>query len=107
MKGQLCCWARKKIEGAGNYYAPTVLGNVTAGMTGFRQELFGPVATLTTARDADHALALANDSEFGLSATVYTTDEGAGPALRPRAGVRRRLPSTATAPATPAWPSAA
>ena len=38
-------------------------------------ELFGPVATLTTARDADHALALANDSEFGLSATVYTTDE--------------------------------
>ncbi|STS90614.1 succinate-semialdehyde dehydrogenase [Klebsiella variicola] len=82
----------EKIEGAGNYYAPTVLGNVTAGMTGFRQELFGPVATLTTARDADHALALANDSEFGLSATVYTTDEGAGPALRPRAGVRRRLP---------------
>ena len=65
----------EKIEGAGNYYAPTVLGNVTAGMTGFRQELFGPVATLTTARDADHALALANDSEFGLSATVYTTDE--------------------------------
>lgn len=52
-----------------------MLGNVTAGMTGFRQELFGPVATLTTARDADHALALANDSEFGLSATVYTTDE--------------------------------
>ncbi len=75
MKERLCCWARKKIEGAGNYYAPTVLGNVTAGMTGFRQELFGPVATLTTARDADHALALANDSEFGLSATVYTTDE--------------------------------
>ena len=65
----------EKIAGAGNYYAPTVLGNVTAGMTGFRQELFGPVATLTTARDADHALALANDSEFGLSATVYTTDE--------------------------------
>ena len=52
-----------------------MLCNVTAGMTGFRQELFGPVATLTTARDADHALALANDSEFGLSATVYTTDE--------------------------------
>ena len=65
----------EKIEGAGNYYAPTVLGNVTSGMTGFRQELFGPVATITEARDADHALALANDSEFGLSATVYTTSE--------------------------------
>lgn len=65
----------EKIAGAGNYYAPTVLGNVTAEMTGFRQELFGPVATITGARDADHALALANDSEFGLSATVYTTSE--------------------------------
>lgn len=65
----------EKIEGAGNYYAPTVLGNVTAEMTGFREELFGPVATITEARDADHALALANDSEFGLSATVNTTSE--------------------------------
>lgn len=65
----------EKIAGAGNYYAPTVLGNVIAEMTGFRQELFGPVATITEARDADHALALANDSEFGLSATVYTTSE--------------------------------
>ncbi len=65
----------EKIEGAGNYYAPTVLGNVTAEMTGFREELFGPVATITEARDADHALALANDSEFGLSATVYTASE--------------------------------
>ncbi|MEF2536781.1 succinate-semialdehyde dehydrogenase [Klebsiella michiganensis] len=65
----------EKIEGAGNYYAPTVLRNVTAEMTGFREELFGPVATITEARDADHALALANDSEFGLSATVYTTSE--------------------------------
>ena len=65
----------EKIEGAGNYYAPTVLGNVTAEMTGFREELFGPVARITEARDADHALALANESEFGLSATVYTTSE--------------------------------
>ncbi len=65
----------EKIEGVGNYYAPTVLGNVTAEMTGFREELFGPVATITEARDADHALALANDSEFGLAATVYTTSE--------------------------------
>ena len=62
----------EKVVGAGNYYAPTVLGNVTAEMTGFRQELFGPVATITVARDAAHALELANDSEFGLSATVFT-----------------------------------
>lgn len=64
----------EKLAGAGNYYAPTVLGNVTPEMTAFRQEMFGPVAAITVARDADHALALANDSDFGLSATVYTAD---------------------------------
>ncbi|EKM7808040.1 succinate-semialdehyde dehydrogenase [Klebsiella aerogenes] len=63
----------EKIAGAGNYYAPTVLTNVTPEMTGFRQELFGPVATISEARDAAHALELANDSEFGLSATVFTS----------------------------------
>ncbi|MDX6022212.1 succinate-semialdehyde dehydrogenase [Scandinavium sp. V105_16] len=65
----------EKIAGKGNYYPATVLGNVTPDMTAFRQEMFGPVATITVARDADHALALANDSDFGLSATVYTADE--------------------------------
>lgn len=65
----------EKIAGEGNYYATTVLSNVTPEMTGFRQELFGPVATITVAKDAEHALALANDSDFGLSATVFTADE--------------------------------
>ncbi|MNN79179.1 Succinate semialdehyde dehydrogenase [NAD(P)+] Sad [compost metagenome] len=43
-------------------------------MTAFRQELFGPVAAITVAKDAEHALMLANDSDFGLSATVFTAD---------------------------------
>lgn len=64
-----------KTPGAGNYYPATVLGNVTPEMTAFRQELFGPVAAITVAKDAQHALTLANDSEFGLSATVFTADE--------------------------------
>lgn len=64
----------EKIAGEGNYYAPTVLGNVTSEMVAFREELFGPVAAITVARDAQHALDLANDSDFGLSATVYTAD---------------------------------
>lgn len=64
----------EKVSGAGNYYAPTVLGNVTPTMTAFRQELFGPVAAISVATDADHALALANDSDFGLSATVFTAN---------------------------------
>ena len=65
----------EKMAGNGNYYAPTVLGNVTSEMTAFRQEMFGPVSAITIARDADHALELANDSEFGLSATVFTADD--------------------------------
>ncbi|NIF31834.1 succinate-semialdehyde dehydrogenase [Enterobacter sp. Cy-643] len=64
-----------KLPGEGNYYAPTVLADVTPAMTAFRQELFGPVAAITVARDSEHALELANDSDYGLSATVYTTNE--------------------------------
>ena len=62
----------KKAEGPGNFYEPTVFGDVTDQMTSFKQELFGPVASIITARDAAHALALANDSEFGLASTIYT-----------------------------------
>ncbi|CAM7615483.1 succinate-semialdehyde dehydrogenase [Lelliottia nimipressuralis] len=64
----------EKVAGAGNYYPATVLGNVTPEMTAFRQELFGPVAAITVAKDAEQALMLANDSDFGLSATVFTAD---------------------------------
>lgn len=65
----------EKVAGEGNYYAPTVLSNVTPDMTAFRQELFGPVAAITVAKDAEHALQLANDSDFGLSATVFTASD--------------------------------
>ncbi|MCI1897467.1 MAG: succinate-semialdehyde dehydrogenase [Enterobacter sp.] len=65
----------EKIAGEGNFYAPTILTNVGPEMTAFRQELFGPVAAITIAKDAEHALALANDSDFGLSATVFSADE--------------------------------
>ncbi|MGE8186326.1 aldehyde dehydrogenase family protein [Pseudomonas sp. NPDC086278] len=61
-----------KAEGPGNFYEPTIFANVTDQMTSFKQELFGPVASIITARDAAHALQLANDSEFGLTATIYT-----------------------------------
>jgi len=92
----------EKIAGAGNYYAATVLGNVTPTMTAFRQELFGPVAAITVATDADHALQLANDSDFGLSATVFT----ANTAMAERSLSAAGCLSTATAPAMPAWPLA-
>ncbi|SDI49970.1 NAD-dependent succinate-semialdehyde dehydrogenase [Pseudomonas panipatensis] len=62
------------LEGAGNYYAPTVLGNVQPGMTSYRQEIFGPVASLIVARDAEHAIEIANDSEFGLAGALWSAD---------------------------------
>ncbi|WP_284963775.1 succinate-semialdehyde dehydrogenase [Enterobacter hormaechei] len=65
----------EKLAGTGNFYAPTVLCDVTPQMTAFRQELFGPVAAITVANDASHALQLANDSDFGLSATVFTAND--------------------------------
>ncbi|MCY1443361.1 Succinate semialdehyde dehydrogenase [NAD(P)+] Sad [compost metagenome] len=43
-------------------------------MTAFRKEIFGPVASLIVARDAEHAIELANDSEFGLGGALWTTD---------------------------------
>lgn len=64
-----------KLAGEGNYYLPTVLGNVTSTMTAFRQEMFGPVAAITVADNAEHALQLANDSDFGLMATIYSANE--------------------------------
>lgn len=57
-----------------SFYAPTILTNVRPGMTPFREELFGPVASIIVAKDADDALALANDSAFGLSAAIWTKD---------------------------------
>ena len=64
-----------KLDGEGNYYAPTVLANVQPGNTAFKKEIFGPVASLIVARDAEHALELANDSEFGLSGAIWTADK--------------------------------
>lgn len=63
-----------KVDGVANFYAPTVFANVTPEMTAFKQELFGPVAAIISARDAEHAVELANDSDFGLAATIYTAD---------------------------------
>ncbi|PWU26429.1 MULTISPECIES: NAD-dependent succinate-semialdehyde dehydrogenase [unclassified Pseudomonas] len=64
-----------KLEGEGNYYAPTVLADVKPGNTAFVKEIFGPVASVIVARDAEHALELANDSEFGLSGAIWSADK--------------------------------
>jgi len=58
----------------GNFYHPTVVADVTPEMAAFRDELFGPVAAVSKANDADHALALANNSTYGLSSAVLTNN---------------------------------
>ena len=59
----------------GNFYAPTVLTNIPKTSPAYREELFGPVACLFRAKDVDEAIAIANDSRFGLGASVWTNDE--------------------------------
>jgi succinate-semialdehyde dehydrogenase len=64
-----------KIDGAGNFYRPTVLGDVRPGMSVFDRETFGPVASLTVAMSVDDAVDLANNSDFGLSGAIWTKNK--------------------------------
>src|SRR6478735_7532220 len=65
------------IDGPGWHVEPTLLTDVEPGMTAFDEETFGPVATITRARDDDHAVELANATTFGLGASVWGTPEHA------------------------------
>lgn len=65
------------LDGPGWFYAPTVLTGVIPGMTAFDQEIFGPVAAVVVAANKDDATRLANMSELGLSASVWTRDSAA------------------------------
>lgn len=72
MKGARIAWggAVENMEGA--YFAPVVLTDVTPGMPAFDEETFGPIAAIITAKDEAHAIALANQSQFGLGGAVFT-----------------------------------
>lgn len=65
-------------EGKGAYYPPTVLTNVAKGMAAYEEELFGPVAAIIPVKDTEEAIAVANDSDFGLGAAVFTRDLAKG-----------------------------
>lgn len=69
---------------AGFYIEPTVFSHVTPDMTIAREEIFGPVLSIIPYRDIDDAVAIANDSPYGLAATVFGVDEARATAVAER-----------------------
>jgi succinate-semialdehyde dehydrogenase/glutarate-semialdehyde dehydrogenase len=75
----------KRLPGLGrNFYAPTVLADVTHEMRVMREETFGPVLPIAAFDADDDAVRLANDSEFGLAASIFTRDAARGEKLARR-----------------------
>jgi succinate-semialdehyde dehydrogenase/glutarate-semialdehyde dehydrogenase len=90
-------------SGPGFYYPPTVLTGVEPGAAILREEIFGPVAPIVTFDSEDEAVALANDTEYGLVAYVYTADLARGLRVSERieagmVGLNRGLVSDPAAP---------
>jgi succinate-semialdehyde dehydrogenase/glutarate-semialdehyde dehydrogenase len=71
---------------AGHFYAPTLLSGVRDGMAIYREETFGPVAPIIAYGEVDEVVAMANDTEYGLAAYVYTNDIST--AIRTAEGLR-------------------
>jgi succinate-semialdehyde dehydrogenase/glutarate-semialdehyde dehydrogenase len=73
-KGAKVLTGGKRIDRPGAYMQPTILTDVTPDNPAFRDEFFGPVAMFFRVKDEDAAIALANDSDFGLGGSVFTKD---------------------------------
>jgi succinate-semialdehyde dehydrogenase/glutarate-semialdehyde dehydrogenase len=72
--GARCLLGGKIPDGRGAYYPPTVVTDVKKGMPAYEEELFGPVASVIPVKDEEAAIAVANDSVFGLGGAVLTSD---------------------------------
>jgi succinate-semialdehyde dehydrogenase / glutarate-semialdehyde dehydrogenase len=73
-----------RLDNGGNFFEPTVLGGVKPGMPVYDEETFGPVAAVIRVRDAEEALRVANDTEFGLGSSIWTNDVERGQMLAER-----------------------
>ena len=75
------CGGQSRDDRGGFFYPPTVLGDVTPAMSVYAEEVFGPVATIIAVADADEAVAVANDTPFGLGASVWSANIDAAVAV--------------------------
>jgi succinate-semialdehyde dehydrogenase/glutarate-semialdehyde dehydrogenase/succinyl-CoA reductase len=73
-KGARVVVGGKRVRGPGAYFEPTLLSGVTKAMRVLREETFGPVAPVLAVPDLETAIRDANDSEFGLGASIWTKD---------------------------------
>ena len=73
-KGAKVLTGGNRIDRPGSFMEPTILANIKPGNPAYREEFFGPVALLFRVKDVDQAVALANDSDFGLGGSVFTSN---------------------------------
>lgn len=74
-KGARVLTGGKRVEGPGSYFAPTIITGITPDSPAYSEEMFGPVAVLFRVPDASEAIRIANDTRFGLGASIWTNDE--------------------------------
>src|SRR5271155_5673813 len=81
---RVLCGGKPRPDLGANFFAPTVIAGVNSSMKLFQEETFGPILAVQSVKDAEEAIAYANDSSFALAASVWTKDAARGQAIASR-----------------------